>query len=840
MRAQPTRQLSPPPEPPPTNGLSSTPDLPQPLTSFVGRAAHLKTIVHLLRQPDVRLVTLAGPAGVGKTRLALAAASTLARDFSDGVHFVPCATLRESKQVPAAIAETLSIQTVGRDSIESRVITYSRDRSMLLVLDNLEHVLPVPLITRMLTACPHVRILATSRTVLHLSGEHEYVVPPMDVPDSARDLPVDELASIESVVLLTHRARQIDPDFAVTPENSVDLAMICARLDGLPLAIELAAARMKVFPPAALLDRLSDRLSLLTGGPSDQPLHQRTIRATIDWSHDLLSPREQRMFRRLAVFSGGITMQAAAAICRDDNDDAFTDVEALDELTLLVDKSLVQQEPESGDGPSFFLLETVRHYAMERLCASGEDHTVRERHATHYLDFAERTTELLKGPEQVIWLNRIEANQPNIRLALETLRQTEDFERYARLCCALFRFWLIRGMLAEGRAWLDAALAPAWQARLPDDLRSMVFTYSGWLALDQGDADHAESCGDRGLEIATRISHDSAIALACGLLAFVDIRQGFVSRAVERLDRSLLHYRAAGDNYHVAGALNNLALIALGAGDLERAASMFEKSRDAYLALGNPRGVSHGTHNRGIALYGLGQYDEALRCFRESYAIDRKAVDKRGSAVSLDHVGKCVRALGDPIMAWEAHAQSLPLRKEIGDPRGLLFWLEAMALWMAHAARPELAARTLGAIEVVRIGSNIPIYKNELGDHGATESLARERLGDKSFEAHLARGRWLSLDEAVAAMQEAAEQCVLELEHGAPTTSTSSANISGLTPREHEVLMLIAQRYANKEIAEALYISPRTVARHVTAIFNKLSVHSRREAAARVNGSSPD
>ncbi|MBA2759929.1 MAG: tetratricopeptide repeat protein [Chloroflexia bacterium] len=809
------------------------------MTSFIGREAHRAAIVDMIRQPDVRLLTLAGPAGVGKTRLALAAAEALVDEFPDGVHFNSFSSLRSSDQVPAAIAEALNIRSMAGDSIESRIIANCRDRTMLLVLDNLEHVLPVPFITRILTACRQVKVLATSRTVLRLSGEHEYVVPPMEVPVAGDIRLASDLDNVESVSLLLNRARQSSPAFTLTDENAVDIAAICTRLDGLPLAIELAAARMKVFPPAALLDRLSDRLSLLTGGPSDQPLHQRTIRATIDWSHDLLSPREQRMFRRLAVFSSGITMQAAAAICLDDNDDAFTYVEALDELTLLVDKSLVQQEPESGDGPSFFLLETVRHYAMERLCASGEDHTIRERHAVHYLDFAERTTELLRGPEQVIWLDRIEANQPNIRLALETLRQIDDFERYARLCCALFRFWRLRGVLAEGRAWLDVALEPAWQVQLPDDLRSLVFTSSGWLALDQGDADHAESCGDRGLEIATRICHDSGIALAYGLLAFVDHRQGIDTRAVERLDLSLLHYRAAGDDHNVAGTLNNLALIALGSGDLEHAASMFEKSRDAFLALGNLRGVSHGIHNRGVALYCLGQYDEALRCSRESYAIDRKLADKRGSAVSLDHIGKCARALGDLIMAWEAHAQSLPLRKEIGDPRGLLVWLEAMALWMAHAARPELAARTLGAIEVVRIGSNIPIHKNELGDHEATETLARERLGDREFEAHLARGRWLSLDEAVAAMWETAEQCVLELEHGAPTTPAGTTSILGLTPREHEVLMLIAQRYTDKEIADALFISPRTVARHVTGIFTKLDVHSRREAAAKVTGSQP-
>jgi len=828
-----------------TNVSASTPspgnprrvlDIVQPLTSFVGRREQLAGIVALLKQDDVRLLTLAGPAGVGKTRLAEAAVDEMVGAFPDGIRFISFAAIRRSEQVPYVIAEALGLQSIAGESFESRIINYARDRSMLLVLDNLEQLLPIPFLTRVLSTCGQLTILATSREVLHLSGEFEYVVPPMEIPDLETASDRNAISAIESVALLVDRARQVAPGFALTDDNAADIAAICARLDGLPLAIELAAARLKVFTPATLLERLPDRLSLLTGGPADRPMHQRTIRDTIGWSHDLLPEREQHIFRRLGVFAGGITPEAVEVICARDAEAPLCDVEALDLLMSLADKSLVQRVRQAHDGPRFYLLETVRHYALACLEDAGELAAIRLRHAHYYLDVAEKAAPLLVGPDQETWTTRIDASQTDMRAALGTFLETGDVAAYTRLACALWRFWRLRGMLVEGRNWLKPTLDPAWQERLPPDLQARSHFMAGWLALEQGDIEPAEQSGERSLAIACANSDDSGIGFALRLLSFVDSRLNRNTRARERMERSLECHRKVNDLDNIAGTLNNMAILALDAGEFERVVEYCKESRTAFITLGNLHGASHSIDTMGVALYCLGRFEEAMRCSRDSLAIDRRLADTRGIAISLDHVGKCARALGDLPAAWEAHAESLQYRREVGDPRGLLVWLEAMALWMAHAGEAELAAMALGAIDVTRTASTIPIQPHEAGDHHETRHLVGKALGDDRSEVLIAKGRWLTVPEMIVQVHDAASRRVGGVENDAPVLPLTLAARFGLTPREQEVLLLIAKRYADKEIAEELSISPRTVARHVTGIFTKLDVHSRREAAAMLEG----
>lgn len=804
-----------------------------PLTSFVGREAQFAAVTALLRDPGVRLLTLAGPAGVGKTRLAEVAAEAVRDDFPDGVHVISFATLWDRERVPIVIAGALGLLSVTGESFESRIISHARERQMLLVLDNLEQLLPIPFLTRLLVTCPRMTILATSREVLHLSGEFEYVVPPLAVPDMGARLEPDDLMAIESVALLVERARQVQPAFAITPENAADVAAICARLDGLPLAIELAAARLKIFSPAALLQRLPDPLGLLTGGPADRPAHQRTIRDTIGWSHDLLDEREQRVFRRLGVFDGDITPDATVVVCHDGDNAPLDVLSALDDLISLVDKSLVQRHRQDDGEPRFYLLETVRHYALERLAAAGELREMRLRHARYFLEEAVRVAPLLMGAEQTRWIEHIERSLTNMRAAMTSFYGAADAESYTRLASALWRFWRLRGMLTEGRIWLEPTLDPAWQERLPADLRSNTRFMAGWLALEQGDVDHAQTCGDVALAVAREHGDHAGMGFALRLLSFIDSRLNNNERALTRMIESLEHHRKANDLDSIAGALNKLAILSLDSGAYEQVLAYCEESREAFTRLGNLHGASHSIDTMGVALYCLERYDEAMQCSLESLAIDRQLDNRRGLPVSLDHVGKCARALHDLPGAWAAHTESLRYRQEVGDPRGLLVWLEAMARWLMAVDDAALAALALGTIEVTRTASTIPIHLHERADHEVTEALARERLGDARFEAMLAKGRWVPLDEMVVKVRDAAIAQVDGVTQ--PVLSGPSAGeiaiMFRLTPREREVLELLARRYTDKEIAWELSISPRTVARHVTGIFTKLGVHSRREAA---------
>lgn len=815
-----------------------TVDFVQPLMSFVGRSAQLAAVTTLLREPGVRLLTLTGPAGVGKTRLAEVAADAVEDAFPDGVHFISFATLRDASRVPIVIAGALGLLSVTGESFESRIINHARDSRMLLVLDNLEQLLPIPFLTRLLVACEGVTILATSREVLRLTGEYEYVVPPLAVPPADEPVDPEALMAVESVALLVERARQVRPGFTIDASNAADIASICRQLDGLPLAIELAAARLKIFSPAALLARLSDRLALLTGGPSDRPLHQRTIRDTIGWSHDLLPADEQCVFRRLGAFAGVITPEAVAATCGGEQA-GLSELEALDHLCMLVDKSLVQRVRQDGDEPRFFLLETVRHYALERLEQEGELDGVRRRYARYCLDLAEEALPGLLGPEQTHWAARLEAELPNMRAALGILRDLDDAEGYTRLACALWKFWRLRGMLTEGRTWLAPTLQPAWQERLTPALQARARFMAGWLALEQGDIDLAVRLADEALAIAEEHDLVEGRGQALRLLSFVDSRRGERERAIARMQESLVYTRKTDDPDAIAGTLNNLAILALDLGQYEQVVTYASESRERFLALGNMHGASHSIDTMGVALYCLGRFEEAMRASRESMALDRQLEDTRGLAVSLDHVGKCARALGDLPAAWDAHAESIIYRREVGDPRGYLVWLEAMALWLATAGRAEPAARALGAVEVVRTASNIPIQLHETADHDETVCLARAQLGDERFDAVLARGRWLTLPEAVDEVQAAADEGMRTPVTTAATVPVRVAEQYGLTAREHEVLGLLAKRYADKEIAEALSISPRTVARHVTGILTKMNVHSRREAATLAENATP-
>jgi predicted ATPase/class 3 adenylate cyclase len=466
-------------------------NLPLQPTPLVGREKEVAQVCDLLRSDETRLLTLTGPGGIGKTRLALQAAADLLDDFSDGTFFVPLATLTEAELFLPAVAETLGVKEIGEQPLDESLKDYLSERRLLLVLDNFEQVLEAaPAVTELLAGAPGLKVLATSRAPLGLYGEHEFPVPPLSMPDLKRPPPLERLTQYEAVGLFVERAQAVKPDFKVTNDSAPAVAEICVRLDGLPLAIELAAARIKMLPPKAMLQRLGSRLKLLTGGARDLPERQRTLRATIEWSHALLDEGEQLLFARLAVFSGGRTLEAIEAICDTKGD---LPVEAFEGVSSLLDKSLLRQEESPEGEPRFVMLETIHEFAREKLQESEEGEEIKTLHAHYFLALAEEAYPELKGANQLDWLGKLETEHDNMRAALSWALERKEAEVALRLGGALWWFWSVRGYHSEGRRWLEAVLAI--DGRGSPEVQAMARAGAGALALEQGDLDRTkEAC----------------------------------------------------------------------------------------------------------------------------------------------------------------------------------------------------------------------------------------------------------------------------------------------------------------------------------------------------------
>src|SRR5215210_7514325 len=472
-------------------------NLPLQPTRLIGREKEVSEVCDLLWHDEIRLLTITGPGGTGKTRLALQAAADLLEDFTDGAFFVPLATLTEAELFFSAVAETLGVRETAEQPLDESLKDYLSERRLLLLLDNFEQVLEAaPSVTELLAGAPGLEVLATSRTPLGLYGEHVFPVPPLSMPDLKRPPPLERLTQYEAVGLFVERARAVKPDFSITNESAPAVAEICVRLDGLPLAIELAAARIKMLPPKAMLQRLSSRLKLLTGGARDLPERQRTLSSTIEWSFALLDEGEQLLFGRLAVFSGGRTLEAIEAICDAQGD---LPVEAFEGVFSLLDKSLLRQEEGPSGEPHFVMLETVHEFAREKLQESAEAERIKRLHAQYFLTLAEEANPELKGANQLEWLERLEAENDNMRAALSWASQRDEAGVAMKLGGALWRFWSVRGYYSEGRRWLEAALAI--DGRVSPEVRAMALAGLGTLTLEQGDLDRGKQACEEGLQL---------------------------------------------------------------------------------------------------------------------------------------------------------------------------------------------------------------------------------------------------------------------------------------------------------------------------------------------------
>jgi non-specific serine/threonine protein kinase len=737
----------------------------------------------LLLEEAVPLLTLTGPGGIGKTRLAFAIAHDVASSFTHGIAVVDLASLSDPALVASSVAGAVDLTVESGLELEAQLLAALRPRQLLLLLDNCEHLLePIANLTgRLLAACPALQVLATSRAALHLQGEHE--------------LPVDALTMSEAVHLFVLRARAVQPAFSLDAANATAVSEICQRLDRLPLAIELAAPRIKAFSPAGLLTQLSPRLQLLSGGPRDAPSRQQTMRDAIAWSYDLLSAAEQALFRRLAVFAGGFTLTAAEAVA-----DANAGFPVLDGVLALVEQSLVRHASGTETEPRYEMLETVREFGLERLLIAEEEETTRARHATHFLDRSgglARASRLFQSPQS---LAPLVADRDNLRLTLAWFDACDEIDPLLQLSVALYGLFFVPGLYREGLQWLERILE---RSRLVVSVaRAQALAAASLLSIYLGDYDRAATVIAAGLTLARELGDPVLISQAQFITGLVEYRCGHYGVAEELLNEASRRLSGLADRVPDARAVDGMALLVLGdtnlaQGRCARAARWYEKSRGRFQETGDDVRLTD-------ALAGLGG------------------------------VHYCQ---GDLARAAALYTESLVHAQQVGYTVIVASSLLGLAGVAAASGRPETGAHLLAAAEQIAASLGSPIFPRdrpvrERALAALTTALGPERL-DAAREAGRACTREQAITEALTVPAESAGgRGSMSATEPAPQEPLPTAMIFDLTRREREVLALLTQRLTNPEIAARLFISPRTVATHVENLLAKLGAADRREAAA--------
>lgn len=770
--------------------IARSTNLPLPISSFIGREREIAEAERLLG--TTRLLTLTGAGGVGKTRLALRVAETLDERYPDGVWLVELASLADPTLVPEAIANVLGLrEEAGKTSLE-RLSGYLAQRNLLLLLDNCEHLIAdcAQVVESLLRACRNLTVLATSREALGIEGETALRVPSLATPDPGKLAPGEDVRAYDAVRLFVERGRAVTGEFELAPADEQAVAEICHRLDGIPLAIELAAARLRMLSVDQIVTRLNDRFRLLTGGRRTTVPRQQTLRALIDWSFDLLEERERTLLCRLSVFAGGFSLEAVEAVCAGEPVQAAA---IFDLLAQLIDKSLVQAD-KSGREERYRLLETVRQYARERLLERGEAEQVRDQHLRYFLEWAEAVEEAVERGNRAEWYKRLETDLDNLRLALEWSFATGKAESGARLAGSLQDFWFDQGYWGEGRRYLEESLTVSDQISSPQRAKVLV----GLCMVRWGEQDFAW--------------------------------------AKERLEESLAISRGASDAVGQGRALVALSVAHQWLGDLGQAISLAEQAMEIFRATDRKRSTVGTLFQLAGMLASRSDFAEASLLFEQSLELSTRVGDKRDMSVATNGIATIARHQGDYRRAAEYGFKALALAAEADAPVQVVMFLAGLAFAASRMGQRERAARlyAASASRDEKIGGALVIYRRGYAEHEQELATLRQELGEPALTAAWAEGQSMTLDEAIAeaaqvlvAPPELASEFVAMPGHA---TGQTGGYPAGLSEREVEVLRLVAQGLTSAQVAGQLVISPVTVNTHLRSIYSKLGVNSRSAA----------